>query len=195
MHRSRDQIRAARRPAPPPVAVAALVLAAALGYGCGPADETTRLTPDERQHITEIVLAVAENPDEGVPQAHDQLWAILNRIGRPSERMRSQLQARFGVIAEGHRLFWQDARAAVRAGKPEKSAARTHWEDEMATAGWLSPQQRLRFEALMHQITDERPLPANHDVEVALSPEMVDTIAASWDAQEFFTTVQALLAP
>jgi len=153
------------------------------------------LTSEERQKITELVLSVAEDPEETVQPARAEIWAILKKHGRPSGRELEELKAQFLVIGRGHPLFWQDAREALQSHRMVKSPDRTRWEEELARAGWLSDPQRARFDALMKQVIEEEPIPSNHGVDVSLSGQMVEEIVNSWDERELEQSVTALLIP
>lgn len=156
-------------------------------------DDSPSLAPKDRQKITEIVLSVAEDPEDTVKQAREELWSILGDHGSMSAESLGHLQTRFMLIGEGHRLFWLDAREALRIHRSVKSVERARWEDRLTREGWLSELQRERFEALMKEIVDEEPISSNHGVEVSLSPEMVDEIVNSWDEGELRRSVAYLL--
>jgi len=153
------------------------------------------LTPEERQKITEIVLSVAEEPEETVKPAHDELWTILKKHGPPSDKLLGRLKPRFLTIGEGHHLFWLDAREALKSRRMVKSPDRARWEEGLAKEGWLSPQQQARFDDLMKQVMAEEPIASNHGVEVSLSSTMVDEIVNSWDERELERSVAYLLTP
>lgn len=153
------------------------------------------LNEGERQRITEIVLSVAEDPGESLDGAHRSLWEILRLHEAPSAPDLEELRARFIWVGEGHRLFWTDAREAVRRHAAFKSEERRNWEKRMTSDGWLSAEQGLRFDMLMKTIASEEPLTANHGVDVSLSAGMVDAVAESWEPQQFERAVLALLTP
>jgi hypothetical protein len=157
--------------------------------------EIPALSPEERHKITELVLSVAEDPEDTVKPARDELWSILGNYGSVSGVTLGRLQSRFMMIGEGHRLFWLDAREALKNHRPVKSAERARWEERLTREGWLSEQQRDRFDALMKKVVDEEPIPSNHGVEVSLSATMVEEIVSSWDEQELRHSVEYLLRP
>jgi hypothetical protein len=164
--------------------------------GCVPDDDVVMsLTSEERQKITELVLAVTEDPEETVTSAHDEIWAILKKHGPPSGKLIGRLKPRLLTIGEGHHLFWLDAREALKRHQMVKSPDRARWEERLARDGWLSVLQRDRFDGLMKQVMDEEPIPSNHGVEVSLNSTMVDEIVNSWDAQELERSVTYLLTP
>ena len=172
------------------------VLAVSFIMGCVQGGQgTIALTDQDRRRITDLVLTVAQGQPEVVEMARDELWLILRRHGSPSERFRISLRDQFLKIGEGHHLFWMDARQAVRSHQAVKSRTRVRWEEDLARAGWFSQVQRNRFDEFMKIIASEEPITANHGVEIALSPEMVDVIAGSWDEQEFSDAVNVLLIP
>ena len=158
-------------------------------------DETAVLTDTERYQITDLVLSVAQDPAEMLKPVREEVWSILHEHQPISGELRDLLEIRFITIGEGHRLFWLDARDAVRRHEPVKSPGRARWEDRMVKDGWLSPVQRDQFGDLMALVATEEPIPSNHGVEISLNPEMVDEIANSWDEQEFRRAVSELLAP
>jgi len=158
-------------------------------------NEAVSLTSEERQKITELVLSVAEDPEETVNPAREEIWAILKRHGQPSSRELETLKAQFLFIGRGHPLFWLDAREALQGHRMVKSPDRARWEEGLARAGWLSDSQRARFDALMKQVIEEEPIPSNHGVEVSLSRQMVEEIVNSWDERELEQSVAALLIP
>lgn len=164
--------------------------------GCVPDDDAAMsLTSEERQKVTELVLAVTEDPEETVKSAHDELWTILRKHGSPSEKQLGRLKSRFLTIGEGHRLFWLDARESLKSHRMVKSPDRARWEEQLARDGWLSARQRDRFDDLMKQVMEENPIPSNHGVEVSLSSTMVDEIVNSWDERELERSVTYLLTP
>jgi hypothetical protein len=156
---------------------------------------TVSLAPEERQKITELVLSVAEDPEESVRPAREELWAILKRRGSPTPGQLEGLRTQFRIIARGHPLFWRDAQEALQFHRMVKSPERARWEDGLAQTGWLSDLQRTRFDDLMKQVIEEEPFPSNHGVEVSLSRKMVDEIVNSWDDRELERSVDALLTP
>lgn len=158
-------------------------------------DAAMSLTSEERQKITELMLAVAEDPEETVKSAHDELWLILRKHGSPSGKQISRLKPRLLMIGEGHRLFWLDAREALKSHQMVKSPDRVRWEEQLFRDGWLSAGQRDRFDGLMKQVMGEEPIPSNHGVEVSLSSTMVDEIVNSWDERELNRSVTYLLTP
>jgi hypothetical protein len=167
-----------------------------LFLGCAPGGGgTASLTPEERQKITELVLSVAEDPDESVRPAREELWAILNSHGSPSRRQLEWLRTQMLIIGRGHPLFWRDVQAALQAHRMVKSPDRARWEDGLAQSGWLSDLQRTRFDELMKQVIEEEPIPSNHGVEVPLNRQMVDEIVNGWDERELERSVDALLTP
>jgi len=155
--------------------------------------EIPALTPESRQKITELVLSVAEDPEDTVEPARKELWKILGTRGSLPADSKNRLETRFMMIGEGHHLFWLDAREALTSHRPVKSEARARWEEKLTRDGWLSGQQRDRFEMLMKQIVEEEPIRSNHGVEVSLSPGMVEEIVNSWDEQEMKSSVAYLL--
>ena len=172
------------------------VIAVSFSVGCAQGSPgANALTEQERQRITDLVLTVAQGQPEVVEMARDELWSILRGHGLPSERFRASLREQFLKVGQGHHLFWLDARQAVRTHQALKSRARARWEEDLARAGWFSDGHRRRFKEFMEMIASEEPITANHEVEVALSPEMVDMIAESWDEQEFSDAVEVLLIP
>ncbi|MBI3596994.1 MAG: hypothetical protein HY203_07580 [Nitrospirae bacterium] len=158
-------------------------------------DEAVSLTSEERQKITELVLSVAEDPEETVQPAREEIWAILKRHGPPSRRQLEGLRAQFLIIGRGHPLFWLDAREALQGHRMVKSPDRLRWEEGLARAGWLSDPQRARFDDLMKQVIEEEPIPSNHGVEVSLSRQMVEEIVNGWDERELEQSVAYLLTP
>jgi len=167
-----------------------------LFMGCGEGrDPAVTLSAEERQKITELVLAVTEDPEETVKSSHDELWTILRKHGSPSEKQIDRLKPRFRAIAEGHRLFWLDAREALKTHRAVKSTARAQWEEQLEKDGWLSAGQRARFDYLMKQVMEENPIPSNHGVEVSFSRAMVDEIMDSWDEGELERSIVYLLTP
>ncbi|MBI3812531.1 MAG: hypothetical protein HY283_10070 [Nitrospirae bacterium] len=158
-------------------------------------DGEVALTLEERQKVTELVLAVAEDPEETVKSAHDELWTILKKHGSPSGKQISRLKPRLLMIGEGHRLFWLDAREALKSHRMVKSPDRARWEEGLARDGWFSLQQQARFDEIMKQVMTEDPIPSNHGVEVSLSSTMVDEIMKSWDERELERSVAYLLTP
>ncbi|MBI3610229.1 MAG: hypothetical protein HY204_05955 [Nitrospirae bacterium] len=171
-------------------------LSLVLFLGCAAdGDEAVSLTPEERQKITELVLAVTEDPQDTVVSAHEELWSILKKHGPPSERQIGRFKDRFLTIGEGHHLFWRDAREALRSRHRVKSPARVRWEERLEKDGWLSQKQRDRFDDLMSHVVSEEPISSNHGVEVSLSGTMVDEIVNSWDEQELERSVAYLLTP
>ncbi len=164
--------------------------------GCVPDDDDAMsLTSEERQKVTELVLAVTEDPEETVKSAHDELWMILRKHGSPSVKQIGRLKPRFLTIGEGHHLFWLDAREALKSRRMVKSPDRARWEEQLARDGWLSSQQRDRFDGLMKQVMEEDPIPSNHGVEVSLNSTMVDEIVNSWDERELERSIAYLLTP
>lgn len=157
--------------------------------------DAVSLTLEERQKITELVLSVAEDPEETVKPAHDELWSILKKHRSLSAEARGRLKTRFMSIAEGHRLFWLDAREALKTHRMVKSPYRARWEERLSRDGWLSSEQRSRFDNLMKQVINEEPIPSNHGVEVSLNSTMVDEIVNSWDGQELERSIAVLLTP
>ena len=156
---------------------------------------TVSLTPEERQKITELVLSVAEDPEESVRPGREELWAILRRHGSPSPRQLEGLRTQLLIIGRGHLLFWRDAQEALQTHRMVKGPDRARWEDGLAQTGWLSDLQRTRFDDLMKQVIEEEPIPSNHGVEVSLSRQMVDEIVNGWDDRELERSVAALLIP
>lgn len=164
--------------------------------GCVPNDDDAMsLTSEERQKVTELVLSVAEDPEERVKSAQGELWAILRKHGPPSGSQLGRLKPLFLTIGEGHYLFWLDAREALKSHRMVKSPNRARWEEQLVRNGWLSSQQRDRFDDLMKQVMEEEPIPSNHGVEVSLSSTMVDEIVNSWDERELERSVTYLLTP
>ncbi|MBI3995318.1 MAG: hypothetical protein HY349_05015 [Nitrospirae bacterium] len=163
--------------------------------GCVGGGGAESLTSEERQKITELVLSVAEDPEETVKPAQEELWAILKQHGLPSGADLGLLKGRFLAIGEGHRLFWLDAREALQTHRMVKSPERVRWEEQLSRDGWLSSQQRVRFDSLMTQVMEEAPILSNHGVEVSLSQAMVNEIVNSWDARELERSVAYLLTP
>ncbi|HET6465547.1 MAG TPA: hypothetical protein VFH55_08080 [Nitrospiria bacterium] len=153
------------------------------------------LTSEERQKITELVLSVAEEPEETVQPAREEIWAILKRHGTPSGRELEELKAQFLIIGRGHPLFWRDAREGLQLHRMVKSPDRARWEEGLARTGWLSDPQRVRFDDLMKRVIEEEPIPSNHGVDVSLSRQMVEEIVNSWDERELEQSVAALLTP
>ena len=49
--------------------------------GCIGGGGAESLTSEERQKITELVLSVAEDPEETVKPAQEELWSILKQHG------------------------------------------------------------------------------------------------------------------
>jgi hypothetical protein len=173
-----------------------LGLSLSLFLGCASGNGGTAfLTPEERQKITELVLSVAEDPEESVRPAREELWAILRRHGSPSPRQLEGLRTQLLIIGRGHPLFWRDAQEALQAHRMVKSPDRARWEGGLAQAGWLSDLQRTRFDDLMKQVIEEEPIPSNHGVEVPLSRQMVDEIVNGWDERELERSVATLLTP
>jgi hypothetical protein len=173
-----------------------LLMSLMLFPGCVPDDDAAMsLTSEERQKVTELVLAVTEDPEETVKSAHDELWTILRKHGSPSEKQLGRLKARFRTIGEGHRLFWLDAREALKSHRVVKSPARAQWEEQLGKDGWLSAGQRARFDHLMKQVMEENPIPSNHGMEVSFSRAMVDEIVNSWDERELERSIAYLLTP
>jgi len=173
-----------------------LGLSLSLFLGCNSDGAGTgSLTTEERQKITELVLSVAEDPEETVQPAREEIWSILKRHGPPSSRELETLKTQFLVIGRGHLLFWRDAREALQGHRMVKSPDRARWEEGLARAGWISDSQRARFDALMKQVIKEEPIPSNHGVEVSLSRQMVEEIVNGWDERELEQSVAALLTP
>ncbi len=171
-------------------------LLALFALGCvWSVDESAFLTDEERQKITELVLSVAEDPTVPLDPAKAELWSLLGKYGRPPRLRLDRLQTQFIRIGEGHHLFWEDARQAVRDRRAVKSPLRAQWEEELLKAGWVSKKQLDRFDELMNTLANEEPMTANHGVELALSQEMVDEISKSWNAREFQEAVSNLLTP
>jgi len=110
--------------------------------GCVMSDPAFPLTSEDCQKITELVLAVAEDPEETVKTSREELWTILNKHGSPTEKQIDRLKIRFRRIAEGHHLFWLDAREALKSHRRVKSPARAQWEEQLEKDGWLSAGQR-----------------------------------------------------
>jgi len=165
-----------------------------LGCSSGGAGDGS-LTFEERQKITELVLSVAEDPEETVQPARAEIWAILKKHGQPSGRNLETLKAQFLVIGHGHPLFWRDAREGLQGHRMVKSPDRAQWEEGLTRTGWLSDAQRARFDVLMKQVIEEEPIPSNHGVDVSLSLQMVEEIVNSWDERELEQSVATLLTP
>jgi len=157
--------------------------------------ELSAFSIDERTHISELMLNVAESPHDTLPTAREHLWTTLHSHGELSAGGRRELEAILLKIGQGPRLFWTDARQALNERRPVKSSARTQWEAELMGEGWLTLEQQRRYDDFMERIAREAPIESSHGVEIDVDGRMADAIVESFDDAELRDAVAALLAP
>ena len=177
------------------VVVAVLLCGGLAAGGCTRSFHLSTLPHDERARIAEIVLAVAEAPQEVPPETRREVWAILRAHGQPSADNRRELAGILYRIGQGTRLFWLDAQQAVASGHPVKSDARTQWEADLLKEHWLSPIQQHRYDDLMEKISRQEPIESSHGVEISLNESMARAIVESWSDTELRSAIDQLLTP
>ncbi|HXZ25891.1 MAG TPA: hypothetical protein VEI24_06685 [Nitrospiria bacterium] len=153
------------------------------------------LSSTERAQLSELVLTVAEEPQESMAEARERVWAIVRAHGAGPDAARRALEPIFVRIGHGPKLFWTDARQAVAEHRPVKSEARTQWEAELLGEGWLTMAQQQRYDDFMARIARGEPIESSHGVDVALDDRMIKAINESLDERELRRTVAELLTP
>jgi len=179
-------------------AVAAMILLVLSGpYRSGPRStfDLSALSPDDRLLLSDLVLNIAEAPEETLPQAREAAWALFRRHGTPSAEARRGLETVFLRIGQGPRLFWLDAQRALEEARPVKSAARTQWEAELMGEGWLSMEQQRRYDLFMERIARGEPVESTHGAEMLVDAPIVEEIVKSWDDGELRRALTLLLTP
>ncbi len=157
--------------------------------------DPSRLSGAERIQLSELVLNIAEAPQEALPQAREAAWVIFRRHGTLSPSTRRDLETIFLTIGHGIPLFWQDARRAIDERRPVKSAARTQWEAELSGQGWLSLGQQRRYDDFMARIVKQEPIESTHGMDLVVDARIADQIVKSWDENEWRGVVAELLTP
>lgn len=157
--------------------------------------DPSALSSTERAQLSELVLNVAEAPQETLPEARTRVWAILHRQGADPAAVRPALEPIFLKIGQGPKLFWTDAQQAIADKRPVKSAARTQWEAELMGDGWLTLAQRRRYDDFMEQVARQEPIESTHGMDIAVDDRMADAIRSSLDDDELRGAVAALLTP
>jgi hypothetical protein len=153
------------------------------------------LSSTERAQLSELVLTVAEEPQETMADARERVWAIVRAHGASPAAARHALEPIFVQIGRGPELFWTDARQAVAEHRPVKSEARMQWEAELMGEGWLTMAQQRRYDDFMARIARGEPIESSHGVDVALDDRMIKAITESLDEGELRRTVAELLTP
>ncbi len=157
--------------------------------------DPSTLSSAERAQLSELVLNVAEAPQETLPEARDRAWAILRRQGADPAAIRQGLEPIFLKIGQGPRLFWTDAQQAIAEQRPVKSEARMQWEAELMGDGWLTLAQRRRYDDFMERLARQEPIESTHGMDIAINDRMAGTIRSSLDDGELHSAVAALLTP
>lgn len=182
---------------------AALTLAAAVlawivwpyRFNTIPLFELSALSRNERAQLAELVLNISEAPQEKLAEARQEVWKILGRHGAPSPSARQKLEQIFLKIGQGTHLFWLDAQQPLKEQRPVKSGARTQWEVDLLSDGWLTQEQQHRYDDFMAQVAREEPIESSHGVEIVADEIILREIVESWDEKELRGTVSALLTP
>jgi hypothetical protein len=180
---------------------AAIVMVGGLALLSGPyrfggsTFELDDLSATERAQLSELVLNVAEAPQDILPEARHRAWAILRRQGAEPAAVRRGLEPIFLKIGQGPRLFWTDAQRAIADQRPVKSEARTQWESELMGDGWLTLAQQRRYDEFMARLARQEPIESTHGMDIAVDDRMADTIRSSLDDGELRRAVAELLTP
>jgi len=153
------------------------------------------LSSVERAQLSELVLTVAESPQETMTEARDRAWAILRRHGAEPAAVSRAMEPVFLKLGRGPKLFWQDARRALAEQRPVKSEARSQWEAEVMGEGWLTFDQQRRYDDFMARLAHGEPIESSHGVEIAVDDRMIKAITDSLDDGELRNTVAELLTP
>jgi len=153
------------------------------------------LSSTDRAQLSELVLNVAEAPQETLPEARRRAWAILGRQGAGPGAIRPALEPIFLKIGRGPALFWSDAQQAIAGQRPVKSAARTQWEAELMGEGWLTLAQQRRYDDFMARLARQEPIESTHGMDIAVDDKMAQSIRASLDDGELRRAVADLLTP
>jgi len=153
------------------------------------------LSSVERAQLSELVLTVAESPQETMTEARDRAWTILNRHRAEPAAARRALEPIFLKLGRGPKLFWEDARRAFAEQRPVKSEPRSQWEAEVMGEGWLTFDQQRRYDDFMGRIARGEPIESSHGVEIAVDDRMIKAITDSLDDTELRSTVVSLLTP
>lgn len=157
--------------------------------------QAAALSSDERRQLSDLVLNVAEAPQETLPEARRLAWEMLRRQGAEPDAVRRELEPIFLKIGQGPRLFWTDAQRAIAEQRPVKSEARTQWEAELMGDGWLTLEQQHRYDAFMERLARQEPIESTHGMDIAVDVRMADTIRSSLDDGELRRAVADLLTP
>jgi len=164
-------------------------------FNTTPSFEISALSRNERAQLAELVLNISEAPQEKLAEARQEVWKILGRHGVPSPSARQNLEQIFLKIGQGTHLFWLDAQQALKEQRPVKSGARTQWEVDLLSDGWLTQEQQHRYDAFMAQVAREEPIESSHGVEIVADEIILKEIVESWDEDELRNIIFALLTP
>lgn len=182
--------------------IVALLLAAIILVPSGPYRSRlsstfglAELSEEERALLSELVLNVAEAPEEALPRARNLAWAVFGRHGTLSATARRDLNTIFLKLGQGPRLFWLDAQRAFEEHRPVKSEARTQWEAELMGEGWLTMAQQRRYDEFMEKVTRQEPIESTHGIEIAVDEKIIQEIITSYDDDELRSAVALLLTP
>jgi hypothetical protein len=169
-----------------------------LGMGQGLAQarpQTIRmkaLSANDQARYTQILRGVIQNPQYLTPAVHGEFQRILSKTGATAAQIKVLRERMTGMLTVYYPLFWQDALASLRNGRPIKSAQRQNYEKKMLAQRLITKEAIAANDSRISMIAQRKPI-TNQGKSVVLNEQAIQ--ASLSNVQQTARRINQLFAP
>lgn len=149
---------------------------------------------EDRQSLGNFLLMVASNPDD-LKRVSNNFWNILQKYDAISESRSIILKEEIALLFFLPKLFYNDARVAIKNKKPFKSPERKRLEKHFLKNGFLTKQQIENDNKTMELIAKRKPVAAAHGVEIFIDETRINEMLKEWSDREMVEIIDKLFMP
>ena len=153
-----------------------------------------KISLEDRQKLGTMILMVASNPDD-LETIDESFRDILKKYSAESGTRLVYLKEYMNGLFYLPKLFYEDAKRAIKNKNPFKSTARDRLEQHFLKAGFLTIQQIQNDEETMELIAKKKPISAAHGVEIFIDEKRIDEMLGEWNDEEIEKIISKLFTP
>ncbi len=153
-----------------------------------------KISLEDRKNLGAMILMVASNPDD-LETIDESFRDILKKYSAESGTRLVYLKEYMNGLFYLPKLFYEDAKRAIKNKNPFKSTARDRLEQHFLKAGFLTIQQIQNDEETMELIAKKKPISAAHGVEIFIDEKRIDEMLGEWNDEEIEKIISKLFTP
>ena len=153
-----------------------------------------KISLEDRKNLGAMILMVASNPDD-LETIDESFRDILKKYSAESGTRLVYLKEYMNGLFYLPKLFYEDAKRAIKNKNPFKSTARDRLEQHFLKAVFLTIQQIQNDEETMELISKKKPISAAHGVEIFIDEKRIDEMLGEWNDEEIEKIISKLFTP